>query len=575
MTTFAVIKMKIPIYSGLVLLCSALFFEVEANVLSCCKKGLELGVNAHEREISCAPNEVELKGLGGSNKDLCMGIYKSCCETRAKNVFCEHGQKMALAKQECVKSDKKHGKHMKTCCECCKMGSEQGKQGGSCLRTGFDQVSCNNVYKNCCNLAKLSAGGAKVDLCSNVNCDSETTLGCQKGKCKCKSGFVSTNNGRTCVDKDECKDGPCQADQICVNTKGSFRCESKATTCGVGYELKNGRCEDKNECENQQHRCGQYFCLNQPGKYTCLTKCSSPNYKLLPNKECIDVNECVVNPKICPAKFKCVNRRGSYRCVRVECGQGFKMVDGKCKDIDECMESPDICGNGGTCYNSLGRYHCKCRPGFVPDPKTKKCVDLDECTSGRAFCSYKCENTFGSYRCVCPEGFTIQGSYCKDQDECLNKPCGPDFHCFNTYGSYECIPMSCPASYYTQDSYRLCTKGACNDDPTCKADPISSVKWAAYKMYKTTRKNSFRFTYTLSGYDNSLDIYFYFQSGNKNKAFEMTRRSRNQVVIKNDQPLEGPITYNLRMHADVSQNGQLVERVVYILKVFVAAYNFG
>ena len=36
----------------------------------------------------------------------------------------------------------------------------------------------------------------------------------------------------------------CNGNEFCVNTEGSFRCD----TCPDGYEFKNGQCRDINEC---------------------------------------------------------------------------------------------------------------------------------------------------------------------------------------------------------------------------------------------------------------------------------------------------------------------------------------
>ena len=54
-------------------------------------------------------------------------------------------------------------------------------------------------------------------------------------KCICPNGF-SLERGRQCQDIDECRIGThnCRNDDVCVNTRGGFRCYY--THCPEGYE---------------------------------------------------------------------------------------------------------------------------------------------------------------------------------------------------------------------------------------------------------------------------------------------------------------------------------------------------
>ena len=40
---------------------------------------------------------------------------------------------------------------------------------------------------------------------------------------------------------------------------------------------------------------------------------------------------------------------------------------------------PSPCGRNSECQNLQGSYTCKCLPGFMEDPDTNDCVDIDEC----------------------------------------------------------------------------------------------------------------------------------------------------------------------------------------------------
>lgn len=51
-------------------------------------------------------------------------------------------------------------------------------------------------------------------------------------QCKCWPGFQLKDDGKTCVDIDECSSGfPCS--QQCINTYGTYKCH-----CAEGYEIQ-------------------------------------------------------------------------------------------------------------------------------------------------------------------------------------------------------------------------------------------------------------------------------------------------------------------------------------------------
>uniref|UniRef100_A0A4W5QCD1 EGF-like domain-containing protein n=1 Tax=Hucho hucho TaxID=62062 RepID=A0A4W5QCD1_9TELE len=108
---------------------------------------------------------------------------------------------------------------------------------------------CNGTFFVCVNgrcvsLASLcnrrdDCGDASDERNCHVNeCLNRRVSGCTQDcenlpvgyKCKCWPGFRLKNDGRTCVDIDECSsDFPCS--QLCVNTFGSYKC-----LCADGYE---------------------------------------------------------------------------------------------------------------------------------------------------------------------------------------------------------------------------------------------------------------------------------------------------------------------------------------------------
>lgn len=173
-----------------------------------------------------------------------------------------------------------------------------------------------------------------------------------------------------CEDIDECTelDNPC-ATAKCINTKGSYKC-----LCDEGYEFRDGECRDIDECALMANGkplpegmipcdVGE-TCVNQDGSYAC--KCA-PGYKqvegpkdglsikgLLPLK-CEDINECLENNGGC-VSGACENRSPGYVC---RCPVGY-IAGGEgnlqCIDINECELG--FCSTGRKCVNLPGSYLC-------------------------------------------------------------------------------------------------------------------------------------------------------------------------------------------------------------------------
>uniref|UniRef100_A0A7E4W475 Kunitz/Bovine pancreatic trypsin inhibitor domain protein n=1 Tax=Panagrellus redivivus TaxID=6233 RepID=A0A7E4W475_PANRE len=82
----------------------------------------------------------------------------------------------------------------------------------------------------------------------NLTCENCATIGgvCVDGKCQCRMGYQLTNY--TCVDVDECKWTKCGPNAVCVNSRGSFRCE-----CALGFAGSGLNCTDETSV------CGQPF----------------------------------------------------------------------------------------------------------------------------------------------------------------------------------------------------------------------------------------------------------------------------------------------------------------------------
>ncbi|XP_070686839.1 fibulin-7-like [Pempheris klunzingeri] len=101
-------------------------------------------------------------------------------------------------------------------------------------------------------------------------------------RCTCDVGFtISGRDNNICTDIDECRLFPLAQPGLlcvhrCINTPGSFHC-----VCPPGYDLsRDGRsCSDTDECERRTHTCAaEQVCVNTYGSFQCV-KVECPRMK--------------------------------------------------------------------------------------------------------------------------------------------------------------------------------------------------------------------------------------------------------------------------------------------------------
>ncbi|XP_070559767.1 cysteine-rich with EGF-like domain protein 2 isoform X2 [Ptychodera flava] len=181
-----------------------------------------------------------------------------------------------------------------------------GKCVGEGTRGGSGKCKCDDGYKGA--LCDGCKDGYFEDVKNSTHvicleCHKACAHTCWGGSVKdcdeCKEGWRESED-EGCEDIDECtEDNPCEAKQYCVNSEGShsckdcdYSCESclgdgpdKCIKCRTGYKMEEGKCEDINECEEEDIQCdGHMTCYNDPGSYHCGCK---EGYKRFQG-ECVD-----------------------------------------------------------------------------------------------------------------------------------------------------------------------------------------------------------------------------------------------------------------------------------------------
>ncbi|XP_034531212.1 hemicentin-1 [Notolabrus celidotus] len=263
--------------------------------------------------------------------------------------------------------------------------------------------------------------------------------------CSCPRGLTISADGRTCQDIDECSLGGnvCHDGQECENTIGSYRCVMR---CGRGFRRTTDglSCTDINECQ-ESNPCNQH-CLNTIGSYRCACE---PGFQLR-NRRCIDINEC--RQRVCRSDQQCKNTRGGYTCIDL-CPNGMtKGANGTCVDIDECRDGTHQCRYNQICENTRGSYHCTCPRGYRSQGVGRPCVDINECERLPQPCAHQCVNTPGSFKCTCPPGRHLLG----DGKSCAGLERLPNYESYS-YG-YRTAQSSPDSSSYPRLYHNLASQ---------------------------------------------------------------------------------------------------------------------
>uniref|UniRef100_A0A8C0R8L4 Thrombospondin 4 n=1 Tax=Canis lupus dingo TaxID=286419 RepID=A0A8C0R8L4_CANLU len=212
-------------------------------------------------------------------------------------------------------------------------------------------------------IAECQACG-KLRRCDSNSCFrgvrcTDTRDGFQCGPCP--EGY--TGNGITCSDIDECKYHPCYPGVRCVNLAPGFRCEAcpvgftgpVVQGIGISFAKSNKQvCTDIDECRNGACVLNS-ICINTLGSYRCGP--CKPGYTGDQTRGCRTERSCR-NPELnpCSVNAQCIEeRQGDVTCV---CGVGWAgdgYICGKDVDIDSYPDEELPC-SARNCKKDNCRY---------------------------------------------------------------------------------------------------------------------------------------------------------------------------------------------------------------------------
>ncbi|XP_062831334.1 epidermal growth factor-like protein 6 isoform X3 [Anolis carolinensis] len=184
-----------------------------------------------------------------------------------------------------------------------------------------------------------------------------------------------------------------------LNQSGVCRYGSKLDCC-YGWKRNS-----KEHCEATcEHGCKYGECV-MPNKCKCF-----PGFT---GKTCSqDSRTCsMVN-----CQYGCEEMKDDVRCLCPSSGLQLSPNGKTCIDIDECATGKAICSFNRKCVNTFGSYYCRCQVGYELKYVNGRynCLDINECTANISMCNFhaECLNTQGSFKCKCKAGYRGNGFEC-------------------------------------------------------------------------------------------------------------------------------------------------------------------
>ncbi|XP_050529575.1 fibulin-1-like isoform X2 [Daktulosphaira vitifoliae] len=316
------------------------------------------------------------------------------------------------------------------CCELCKIGMLAKVIQNTCkLMNLFIGSQWNELYLSCCNAASDKMKPSPlVSLKMSIKKETDP---CSSGihNCSRKEKCVSIPNGYKCV--------PYSTPLPIPLSQKNLRIQNQPRACdpGFAFDIFSQKCIDVDECSELPCETNE-LCENTIGSFICHCKNGFQQDKI--TNACTDINECQLNLHECGESQRCDNTVGSYQCVRFTgCGTGYTLdIDSAmCVDDDECLLKTDSCGLLGPeyiCRNTLGSFRCERKRSCI-GPNCNKSSSLPFFNNTMSYTSNKCLRGYEK----------DDNNQCKDINECsLSNRCTSNEMCINTNGSYYCLPKS-------------------------------------------------------------------------------------------------------------------------------------
>lgn len=329
----------------------------------------------------------------------------------------------------------------------CNTTSPTGERLNNCGPNSFCTNTAGSFFCTCQKgyTGNPVAGCTDIDECSTnaTICGTFGTCNNIPGSytCTCASGYKWDSPNGICNDINECPTTNCGPNAFCTNTPGSFQCN-----CAVGYFTTGippqQPCVDSNECE-VPNICGlNATCINRIGNYTC--RCDRG---FIGNPPSCTADACTANTGIaCGTNAICKNGT-TPTCSCLDGYSGNPTVS--CSDIDECNINPSICPTTTTeCFNRLGTYECLIKAGNVcPTRRDSTCVIGLKCAQrSRSDTTYQCCNSTSP----CTGGSCCNGSY-QENELC---PSGDDLDCASG--------LKCGQTAVLSTTYKCCRRTVAN-----------------------------------------------------------------------------------------------------------------
>lgn len=284
---------------------------------------------------------------------------------------------------------------------------------------------------DCGDIRCVSNNGKDITLEVPDECAGEclyATISCDETCSTCEPKRVKVC---PCTDNSDCADCESCIDGLCVST-----CPN-----GVCVDGNCHSCDSTHPC-----KCNQ-ICVNGD--------CQCPSDKPYKNSKdcCVDCRD----SKDCPPCHICTENG----CIPIDCVTG--VCDPLTNNCVDCNTSGDCSGENECCVN----HKCDCCPGFIRDPKTKKCVAAPDCTTDK-----QCPPCFicANGKCVpviCPEGYICVNGECVKECNCNLPDCPAGKTCLTDIGG-KCYCSSCSGSCSTNGE---CAEGCYCFNGNCVANP--------------------------------------------------------------------------------------------------------